>query len=176
MSRLSNCDRNNTQQPHQQQQSAATSRTPQATPHTPVQPPQPVGTSRLQTSASSSFLNQIVNTSSNVENSRLSSNLPFVNSSNSSNNIYFTSSTLSTPPSLITTPNANIASFNASTSLTPTSHLNPATSPVAKKRLKLDGSVLGVSVTNSGTQEDFFALKKRILDHKYLKLKSLKDK
>lgn len=175
MSRLSNCDRSNTQPPHQQNQNATVaSRPPQVTPIQPTS--QTVGSSRLlQTSGvSSNILNQIVNTSGNVDNSRISANLPFINNS-SSNNIYFTN-TVSTPPSLITTPNANIANYNASASLTPTSHLNPATSPVAKKRLKLDGSVLGLSVTNSGTQEDFFALKKRILDHKYLKLKSLKDK
>lgn len=54
----------------------------------------------------------------------------------------------------------------------PTSSTHP-TSPIAKKRLKLD---ITESSSSGSTTEDLAALKKRIYEHKLQRLKSLKEK
>lgn len=91
-----------------------------------------------------------------------------LNTINPINSIYYT-----TPPSTATTASTstnvgvnNPACANIST---PTTHLD-STSPVAKKRLKLE-----VDCITSAT-EDLSAIKKRILEHKHQRLKASKER
>lgn len=77
------------------------------------------------------------------------------------NNIYYSS----TSPSSVSN---QISSTNV-TSLT-------SASPIAKKRLKLEVADSSSSCGSSNTTEDLSALKKRIYEHKLLRLKGLKEK
>jgi hypothetical protein len=78
----------------------------------------------------------------------------------------------STPPAAV----ASGSSVNANVSQsTPTSHLDP-TSPIAKKRFKLEVADSSSSCGSTNTTEDLSALKKRILEHKLQRLKGLKEK
>lgn len=85
----------------------------------------------------------------------------------------------STPPSAAAVAsgssvlNANATSITSQS--TPTSHLDP-TSPIAKKRLKLEVADNSSSCGSTNTTEDLSALKKRILEHKLQRSKGLKEK
>jgi hypothetical protein len=79
----------------------------------------------------------------------------------------------STPPAVASGSSA-VVNANVQQS-TPTSHLDP-TSPIAKKRLKLEVADSSSSCGSTNTTEDLSALKKRILEHKLLRLKGLKEK
>jgi hypothetical protein len=81
----------------------------------------------------------------------------------------------STPPSAAAVASgSSVVNANVSQS-TPTSHLDP-TSPIAKKRLKLEVADSSSSCGSTNTTEDLSALKKRILEHKLQRLKGLKEK
>jgi hypothetical protein len=81
----------------------------------------------------------------------------------------------STPPSAAAVASSSsVLNANASQS-TPTSHLDP-TSPIAKKRLKLEVADSSSSCGSTNTTEDLSALKKRILEHKLQRSKGLKEK
>lgn len=142
-------------QPTQQQPQQINS---QPSPHQNIrlqQQPQPSNSSNLS--------------SNTIDNSNVESILRNVNSSN---NIYFTS----TPSSSLISANQSIIALNVTPTATNlSSHLSPV-SPIAKKRLKLDCSGTGSALNSGGNSEDFAALKKRILEHKYLRLRSLKEK
>ena len=85
---------------------------------------------------------------------------------NSGNNIFYPNN--STTSSVATTnPVANVITPIASQQIS-----HPPTSPIAKKRLKLDNS----AADSSSTTEDLAALKKRIYEHKLQRLKNLKEK
>lgn len=82
----------------------------------------------------------------------------------------------STPPSSSAAVASGSSVVNANVSQsTPTSHLDP-TSPIAKKRLKLEVADSSSSCGSTNTTEDLSALKKRILEHKLQRLKGLKEK
>lgn len=94
--------------------------------------------------------------------------------SNVVNSIYYT-----TPTAAVTAPSAN---QNLSTNATsvpsqsiPTIHLDP-TSPIAKKRLKLEAADSSSSCGSTNTTEDLFSLKKLITEHKLQRFKGLKDR
>lgn len=84
--------------------------------------------------------------------------------------IYYT-----TPPAAVVagTVGSQIITTNVSSSQSvSTSHLDP-TSPIAKKRLKLEAAD---SSSSCGSTEDFSALKKQILEQKLLRFKALQDR
>lgn len=88
--------------------------------------------------------------------------------------IYF-----STPPAASAAASVNHLSTNATSSISSqsisTSHLDP-TSPIAKKRLKLEAVDSSSSCGSTNTTEDLFALKKRITEHKLQRFKAIKDR
>lgn len=86
------------------------------------------------------------------------------------NSIYYSTTPSTAASAAVVNPSINATSITSQA--TPTSHLDP-TSPIAKKRLKLD---VTDSCGSSNTTEDLSALKKRILEHKYQRLKLLKEK
>lgn len=79
----------------------------------------------------------------------------------------------STPPSAstaVTSGNVGRNTNPASTSIsTPTSH-HDSSSPIAKKRLKLDTD------SNTSAEESLSARRERILEHKHQRLKALKER
>lgn len=107
---------------------------------------------------------------------------------NSGNNIFYpnnstnTTATSSSSSSVATNPvvishQANVitpVASSLSTSTITSSH--PPTSPIAKKRLKLDNIAADSSSSCGSTTEDLAALKKRIYEHKLQRLKNLKEK
>jgi hypothetical protein len=77
-------------------------------------------------------------------------------------------------PALVVNQNpANVSSVASQS--TPTSHLE-SSSPIAKKRLKLELGDSSSSCGSTNTIEDLVALKSRILEHKLLRIKGLKEK
>lgn len=68
---------------------------------------------------------------------------------------------------------SNITAINPSSQQLPTSSTHP-TSPIPKKRLKLD--IADSSSSSGSTTEDLAALKKRIYEHKLQRIKNLKEK
>lgn len=152
-------DRNQQQQPQQLNQN-----------HQSVQPIQPIrnpSTPQQQQSltlqSSGSFI--IVN-----------SNIP-----NANNGILRTPSnvvnTIQNSISYSTQPNvaSQTLAANVTSQSTPTSHLDP-TSPIAKKRLKLEVADSSSSCGSTNTIEDLVALKARITEHKNHRIKALVDK
>lgn len=91
---------------------------------------------------------------------------------NSSTTTSATSSSVTTNPIVISNQ-ANVIT-PVSTQI-PTSSSHP-TSPIAKKRLKLDNIAADSSSSCGSTTEDLAALKKRIYEHKLQRLKNLKEK
>lgn len=94
--------------------------------------------------------------------------------SNVVNSIYYTN-----PTAAVTAPSVN---QNLSTNATsvpsqsiPAIHLDP-TSPIAKKRLKLEAADSSSSCGSTNTTEDLFSLKKLITEHKLQRFKGLKDR
>lgn len=82
----------------------------------------------------------------------------------------------STPPSTsLANQNLNTNVSSATIQSTPTSHLDTS-SHIAKKRLKLEVADSSSSCGSTNTTEDPSALKKRILEHKFQRLKSFKEK
>lgn len=122
---------------------------------------------------------------------------PFVSASINSNNFHASDGIVRTPSNFVNTaqnsinnyssPASGATSFlsqqnistNASSAkahnTTPTSHLVDSTSPIAKKRLKLEVADSSSSC-GSTTIEDLTALKSRILEHKSQRLKGLVEK
>jgi hypothetical protein len=153
----------NIQQQHQQQQQQSSVQTIRS-----VQPQQQQP-QFLTLAQGGPFL--IINNPNDGSTLRTSANI-------NSSNIYFPNSTTS---SSATSSSAVLVASNSSASLNvtassqlPTSTTHP-TSPIAKKRLKLD--ITADSSSNCGsTTEDLAALRKRIYEHKLQRLKSLKDK
>jgi hypothetical protein len=105
--------------------------------------------------------------------------------------------TINVTPTVATPPQQLQQIQIPATATTPTTHILSPSSPIAKKRLKLDtetvvntittvtnttttvatcGPVTTCSTVNNSPPEDLNALKKRILEYKYMRLKSLKDK
>lgn len=103
----------------------------------------------------------IVRTPSNFENT----------SQNSINNY---SSPASGATSFLSQQNNSTNASSAKIQATPTSHLD-SSSPIAKKRLKLEVADSSSSC-GSTTIEDLTALKSRILEHKFQRLKGLVEK
>ena len=122
---------------------------------------------------------------------------PFVSASINSNNFHARDGIVRTPSNFVNTvqnsinnyssPASGATSFlsqqnistNASSAkthnTTPTSHLVDSSSPIAKKRLKLEVADSSSSC-GSTTIEDLTALKSRILEHKSQRLKGLVEK
>jgi hypothetical protein len=88
------------------------------------------------------------------------------------NSIYY-----STPPSTSSasatssTTNVGVNPACANISTPTTHHSSDTTSPIAKKRLKLE-----VDSSSTSATEDLAAIKKRILERKHERLKSIKDR
>lgn len=155
-------DRNPQQQPQQLNQN-----------HQTVQPLQPIRTpstpqqqQSLTLQSSGSFI--IINSNiPNANNGILRTPANVVNTIQ--NSICY-----STPPNVVNqTVAANAASVSSQS--TPTSHLDP-TSPIAKKRLKLEVVDNSSSCGSTNTIEDLVALKARITDHKSQRQNALFDK
>lgn len=124
---------------------------------------------QLQQSRSIVSLNTSTNSShANDGTVRAASNL--VNSAQNSINY----SSPASAASFLSNPNISANASALSSQTTSLSHLSPS-SPIAKKRLKLE--VLDSSSScGSTTIEDLTALKSRILEHKFQRLKKLVEK
>lgn len=151
-------DRNSQQQPQQLNQNHQTVQPGRIRNPTTPQPQQ-----NLQSSGS--FI--IINSSTNVPNA----NNGILRTPSNIVNTIPNSICYSTPPNLAN----QIAATNAapvSSQSTPTSHLDP-TSPIAKKRLKLEIGDSSSSCGSTNTVEDLVALKTRITDHKSHRIKTI---
>lgn len=177
MSRLTG-DRNSQQQNnqnqqivqpiHNQQQALHTARNPATTPQ--QQQQQQV----VALPPSGSFI--IINSNSNS----LNANDGLLRTPSNVVNTIQNSICYSTPPSsssssLVSQQNLLSNAPSVGSQSTPTSHLDP-TSPIAKKRLKLEVADNSSSCGSNNTTEDLSALKSRILKHKLLRLEGLKLK
>lgn len=116
---------------------------------------------------SGSFI--IINNTSNTNDGILRTPTNVVNTIQ--NSIFY-----STPPSTsLANQNLNTNVSSITIHSTPTSHLDP-TSPIAKKRLKLEVAENSKSGGNVNIFEDLSAIKKELLENAFQKLKSLKEK
>lgn len=107
-----------------------------------------------------------------VNNSNLNASDGLLRSpSNVVNSIYYSTP----PPAVVGTQNLSSNATSVAPQSTPTSHLDP-TSPIAKKRLKLDVTDSSSSCGSTNTTEDLSALKKRILEHKNQRAKGIREK
>lgn len=89
------------------------------------------------------------------------------------NSIYYTTPAAVTAPSVNQNLSTNATSVQSQS--IPTIHLDP-TSPIAKKRLKLEAADSSSSCGSTNTTEDLFSLKKLITEHKLQRFKGLKDR
>lgn len=176
MSRLPG-DRNSQQQPQQQnqnQQIIQPIQQQQQSLHSlrhPLIPTQQQQQQSILTLPSSGSLIVINSNNNNLNASDSSLRAPLNTVNTIQNSIYY-----STPP-LVSAINQNLSTnvTSISTQFTPTSHLDPS-SPIAKKRLKLEVTENSSSCGSTNTTEDLSALKKRISEHKLQRLKGLKEK
>lgn len=98
---------------------------------------------------------------------------PLNNVNTSQNSISYSIPSVAQPASVVHNLPANVQStFSPST---PTSHSDSG-GPIAIKRLKLDIVESSSSCGSTNTIEDLLALKARILEHKFLRLKGLIEK
>lgn len=97
---------------------------------------------------------------------------PLNNVNTSQNSISYSTPPVASP-AIVHNPPTNVQSTFSPT--TPTSHSDSG-GPIAKKRLKLDIVESSSSCGSTNTIEDLLALKARILEHKFLRLKGLIEK
>lgn len=174
MSRLTG-DRNSQQQNnqnqqivqpiHNQQQALHTARNPTATP----QQQQQQQVVALPPSGSFIIINSNINS--------LNANDGLLRTPSNVVNTIQNSICYSTPPAQSSVSQQNLLSNAPSVGLqsTPISHLDP-TSPIAKKRLKLEIADSSSSCGSNTTTEDLAAIKSRTLKHKLLRFEGLKLK
>lgn len=165
-------DKNSQQQPQQHnqnqniiqpiQQSLQNLRTPPATQQQPQQQRQ------IITLPSSPFI--IIN-----NNSALNANEGILRAPVNTipNSICYSTPPTGTPALVVNQNPANVSSVASQS--TPTTHLE-SLSPIAKKRLKLELGDSSSSCGSTNTIEDLVALKSKILEHKLLRCKGLKEK
>ncbi|XP_070494153.1 helicase domino isoform X2 [Chironomus tepperi] len=113
----------------------------------------------------------IINSNTNNESiSRTPTNVNTIQGS-----IYYSASSATTP--LVVNQSSTNATNSISSQIsTSTTHHLDSSSPIAKKRLKLETVTTDSSSSTGSNTEDLSALKKRILEHKFQRLKSLKEK